>query len=213
MHSTQTDKNLDDILNSALEDFNFLEQSHLPPRPNTTSTAPTPTPTQTTNPLDFSATIEEATKNMQEQPDVLLDQMFKEFESSSSGYQGMLQNMMKQLLAKEVLYEPMKEMHVKYAPWLQANKDKLSPTDYQNYLKQYGYIEKILYLYDKDAEGDKSSFDEILRLMREMQYCGQVPAEIVKQLAPDVEFGADGQPKFPGLEGLDNLNVDQCTLL
>jgi len=205
----QSDDNLDAILNSALEDFENLENTHVP------TTTTTNSDTHANNPFDFSRLRETLdrladTKNETDSSaDALLDQMFKEFDSQS-GYQGVLQGMMKQLLAKEVLYEPMKEMYNKYPTWLEANKGTLNPTDYQNYVKQFGYIEQILSLYDSRGDG---SFDEILRLMREMQYCGQVPADIVKQLAPDVEFGPDGQPKFPGLEGLDNLNTDQCTIL
>ena len=73
--------------------------------------------------------------------------------------------MMKQLISKDVLYEPMKEMYEKYPKWLSANKARLPPAEYQNYVKQFGYIEQIMYIYD--AQGD-AGFSEVLRLMREV---------------------------------------------
>lgn len=72
---------------------------------------------------------------------------------------------MKQLISKDVLYEPMKEMYEKYPKWLSAHKSTLAPADYQNYVKQFGYIEQIMYIYDN--QGDEG-FGEVLRLMREV---------------------------------------------
>src|SRR5262245_26439821 len=72
----------------------------------------------------------------------------------------MVEGMMKQLISKDVLYEPMKEMYEKYPKWLATNKSKLSPNEYQNYVKQFGYIEQIMYIYDK--QGD-SGFGEVMR--------------------------------------------------
>lgn len=47
-----------------------------------------------------------------------------------------------------------------------------------------------------------------------MQDCGQVPPEIVKQMAPDLEFGQDGMPKFPGLEGMPPMpDGKQCSIM
>jgi len=131
--------------------------------------------------------------------DEVMEKLMKEFEGNA-GYTGMVENMMKQLISKDVLYDPMKEMFAKYPVWLVANKGKLPADEYQNYVKQYGYIEQILSIYD--TQGDAGSA-EVIRLMREMQDCGQVPPEIVKQMAPDLEFGGDGLPKIPGLEGAD----------
>lgn len=71
---------------------------------------------------------------------------------------------MKQLISKDVLYEPMKEMYEKYPGWLAANKGKLPAEEYQNYVKQYGYIEQIMYIYD--SKGDAGS-GEVVKLMRE----------------------------------------------
>lgn len=53
-------------------------------------------------------------------------------------------------------------------------------------------------------------------LILQMQECGQVPVEIVKQLAPEVEFDEQGMPKFPnggGIPGLPpGVDPNQCSL-
>jgi len=103
---------------------------------------------------------------------------------------------MKHLITKEILYEPMKALFDKYPEWLDLNKDKLNPEQYDNYLKQYGYIEKIIYIYDTKGE---DGFEEVLQAVQEMQECGQVPIDIVKGLAPEIEFDEEGLPKMPTL--------------
>jgi len=216
------DEELDDLINSTLEDFEELERSgHF----NSTNTA------SEKNPIDFNKivekTMEKLSENMksgqsqQQNPppnpdtsaneDDLLEQMLNEFDNNT-GYQGLVQGMMQQLLSKDVLYEPMKEMRDKYPAWLRENQSKLPQAEFEKYVVQYNHIEEILFVYEK--EGDKD-FDKILKLMREMQECGHVPTEIVRQLAPDVEFDAHGQPVIPGMESFGNLNnIDpQCTIL
>jgi len=227
------EQDLDDILNSTLEDFEELEKAgHF---------ESTPTPDK--SPIDFSKfveTFDKLTKNMKNQTEVpsspsgtapsgtapsgtapsgttpspgseeeILEQMLKDLDNNS-GYQGLVQGMMKQLLSKEVLYEPMKEMRDKYPSWLRDNKEKMQRPEWEKYCMQLQHIEEILQVYDN--EGDQG-FEKILKLMREMQECGHVPTDIVKQLAPDVEFDEEGQPKFPGMEALGNTSLDQCTIL
>eukprot|EP01123_Difflugia_compressa_P000165 TRINITY_DN1026_c0_g1_i1.p1 TRINITY_DN1026_c0_g1~~TRINITY_DN1026_c0_g1_i1.p1 ORF type:complete len:237 (-),score=66.57 TRINITY_DN1026_c0_g1_i1:79-789(-) len=225
---------LDDIINSALEDFEELERTgHFDRTTTTTSTTTNSSTSGNThiNSLDFTRFVQTFEKLSQQQPqqthqqentntkppepgtnksdDDLIDQMLKDFDGNA-GYQGLVQGMMKQLLAKEVLYEPMKEMRDKYPQWLKENRQKMAPAEYTKYLRQYNHIEEILFTYDK--EGDEG-FEKVLKLMREMQECGHVPSEIVKQLAPDVEFDEEGQPKFPGMEALGNMDLAQCSIL
>jgi hypothetical protein len=52
-----------------------------------------------------------------------------------------------------------------YPDWLEQNKDKLKPEEYDNYLKQYGYIEKIIFTYDTQGE---EGFDEVLKAVQDV---------------------------------------------
>ncbi|KAI5061548.1 hypothetical protein GOP47_0024053 [Adiantum capillus-veneris] len=45
--------------------------------------------------------------------------------------QAIMDTMMQQLLSKEVLHEPMKELYEKYPNWLEVNKSSLSDEDFR----------------------------------------------------------------------------------
>eukprot|EP01126_Amoeba_proteus_P025704 TRINITY_DN2556_c0_g1_i15.p1 TRINITY_DN2556_c0_g1~~TRINITY_DN2556_c0_g1_i15.p1 ORF type:complete len:181 (-),score=43.34 TRINITY_DN2556_c0_g1_i15:98-640(-) len=172
---------LDSILDRALEDLGEIEENaHI--RTSTRPTIATPTATTATT---VNSTTERVTptephleaaellrnlaadlEKMKEggNPDSLLGDFFKELDSDNS-YTGAMEGMMKQIISKEVLYEPMKDMYDRYPPWLEENKGKLAESEYFNYLKQYGYIEQILYTYD--TVGDEG-LDVVLKLMQEV---------------------------------------------
>jgi len=52
--------------------------------------------------------------------------------------------------------------------------------------------------------------------MQEMQECGQLPREIVKKLAPEIEFDDEGLPKIPNFDSIPGMaglnNNEGCTL-
>mmetsp|Transcript_26162 Transcript_26162/g.38725 ORF Transcript_26162/g.38725 Transcript_26162/m.38725 type:complete len:297 (-) Transcript_26162:1121-2011(-) len=114
--------------------------------------------------------------------------------------------MMKQLLSKEFMYEPMKDITERFPKWLAENKEKLSPEEYEKYGKQYQYFQRILHLYDYDPDNTA----RLTELMNDLQEFGQPPADIVNELAPDLEFDADGIPKVGG--AMPGMNED-CNIM
>lgn len=54
----------------------------------------------------------------------------------------------------------------------------------------YQYFQKIVAVY----ESEPNNYTRLMELMQDMQECGQPPAEIVKELAPGLEFGPNGMP-------------------
>ncbi|KAL4439713.1 hypothetical protein ABPG75_002714 [Micractinium tetrahymenae] len=111
----------------------------------------------------------------------------------------LVDTIMHQLLSKEVLYQPMKDIGAKYPEWLEANKSKLSQEEYEQYRQQHGFIQRICAVY----ESSPSDFAQLIDLLQQMQQCGQPPQEIVDELAPGMQFGPDGLPSFGGSdEGL-----------
>ncbi|KAL4853266.1 Peroxisome biogenesis protein 19-1 [Chlorella vulgaris] len=115
----------------------------------------------------------------------------------------LVDSLMQQLLSKEVLYQPMKDIGARYPSWLEANKDSLSPEDCQRYEEQQGYIQAICTLYETAPQ----DYPQL------MQQCGQPPQEIVDELAPGMQFGPDGLPSFGG-GAEDGLPPDlkDCTI-
>ena len=77
----------------------------------------------------------------------------------------LVDSIMQQLLSKEVLYQPMKDIGERYPSWLEENKDKVSSQELHMYQKQYEYIQKICSLY----ESDPGNFDKLMKLLQEVR--------------------------------------------
>ncbi|WAR06583.1 PEX19-like protein [Mya arenaria] len=102
--------------------------------------------------------------------------------AQEDNFMPMMQNMMKTLLSKDVLYPSLKEIS-----------------------------EKILVEFDKEKSTDtddmkKQRFEQIMEMMQKMQDLGQPPKEIVGDMAPGLDFDANGVPKFPGTS-------DACSII
>ncbi|TPX59963.1 hypothetical protein SpCBS45565_g07621 [Spizellomyces sp. 'palustris'] len=140
-----------------------------------------------------------------------MEQMMKELEGmmSSGDFDGMFGGLMDQLMSKELLYEPMKDLATKYPQWLAANESKLSLEELEKYRRQHEYIVEIVHIYDASTTAETSEEDgkRVADLMQKMQECGNPPDEILQELAPGLEIGADGMPKLPGGPGGQECNI------
>lgn len=123
--------------------------------------------------------------------DAMMEEWVKQFEelAGSPDMESMVETMMQQLLSKEILHEPMKEMEERYPKWLEENKAKLANEEYSRYNKQYELIKELNQAY----ETDPANFNKIVELMQKMQECGQPPNDIVHELAPDFDLSSLGQ--------------------
>lgn len=101
---------------------------------------------------------------------------------------------MRQMLAKEVMYTPMREIGEKYPAWLEENSSKLTGEEIARYERQQACVSKIVSHY----ESDSADFDALFALLQEMQSQGQPPQELVDELAPGLTFGEDGMPNLFG---------------
>lgn len=100
-----------------------------------------------------------------------------------------METMMRDLLSKEILHEPMKEIGERYPTWLEENKAKLTQEDYTRYSHQYELIQDLNRLYETEPD----NFNKIVELMQKMQECGQPPNDIVQELSPDLDLSSLGQ--------------------
>ncbi|GAB4813856.1 hypothetical protein N2152v2_000902 [Parachlorella kessleri] len=106
----------------------------------------------------------------------------------------LVDSIMQQLLSKDVLYQPMKDIGERYPAWLDANRTVLPEEELHRYSRQYEFIQQICALY----ESDPSDYTQLVNLLQQMQQCGQPPQEIVDELAPGMQFDSEGLPRFPG---------------
>lgn len=118
--------------------------------------------------------------------DAMMEDWVKQFEelAGSKDMESMMETMMQQLLSKEILHEPMKEIGERYPKWLQEHEGSLSKEDYERYAHQYELIKELNEVY----ENDPGNFTKIFDLMQKMQECGQPPNDIVQELAPDFDL-------------------------
>ncbi|KAI7751892.1 hypothetical protein M8C21_002619 [Ambrosia artemisiifolia] len=107
------------------------------------------------------------------------DAMLEDWEIES-----MMETMMQQLLSRQVLHAPMKEIEEKYPKWLQDNESKLDKKEYDRYFRQHQLIKDLNTVY----ETEPGNVEKITELMQKMQECGQPPNDIVKELAPDFDI-------------------------
>lgn len=169
----------------------------------------------------LSATLQklaEQTRNTVENIDAApaeaddMESFVKQFEAlgGSQDMQGLMDTMMRQLLSKEVLYEPMKEIGERYPEWLETHKAELSSEDRARYMRQYDFIKQLCHAYETTPD----DFQKVVDLMQSMQECGQPPPDIVRELAPGLELGEDGLPVLPDFSGADPLGgPGNCSIM
>jgi peroxin-19 len=113
--------------------------------------------------------------------------------------QGVLEAMMGQLMGKDVLYEPLKELSDKFPDYLKANANTLTSDDKSRYDAQIICMKQILEIFEsKDyTDDDDKTRTKVVDLMGELQRHGSPPEEIMGPLPPGLSMGADGMPNMP----------------
>jgi peroxin-19 len=100
--------------------------------------------------------------------------------------------MMEQLLSKELMYEPMKQVVEKFPAWLEAKQSELSEDEWNKRSKQHECFRRLVRAYEGDTSGQQTP--KLLELMEEVQEYGQPPAEIIQEIAPGLELDEEGLP-------------------
>ncbi|GAB9462736.1 Peroxisome chaperone and import receptor [Globisporangium polare] len=161
------------------------------------------------------------TAQLEEMGEEMMEEMMKKFEQmgEKSDFQDLVDGMMQQLLSKDVMYDPMLQICERYPEWLAEKESLLSKEDYERYGKQYQYFQQIIAVYESEPD----NFARLSELMQEMQETGQPPSEIVKDLAPGLQFDDEGNPvmpnmgagMFPGMAGMPGgmPGGEQCSLM
>lgn len=69
----------------------------------------------------------------------------------------MLMGMMEQLTNKEILYEPMKELHEKYPAWMEKNRSTVSRDDLRRYEEQQVLVAEIVAKFEQRDYSDSNA--------------------------------------------------------
>jgi len=105
----------------------------------------------------------------------LLAQMMKELQGSGEGgeedFNSMLMNMMTQLTNKEILYEPMKELHDKFPAWMEKNAGTVGGEDKKRYDEQQKLVDEIVARFERKGYADDNE-DDREYIVQRMQKVG-----------------------------------------
>uniref|UniRef100_A0A7S1XKR9 Peroxin-19 n=1 Tax=Phaeomonas parva TaxID=124430 RepID=A0A7S1XKR9_9STRA len=137
------------------------------------------------------------TAKVEEMGENIMEQMMAEFQrmGEKEDMDEVMDGMMRQLLGKDIMYEPMKAVCEKFPEWLADKREHLSEDDYQRYGKMYQGFQRLVATYETEPD----NFPRLMELMQDVQEFGQPPAEIIKELAPGLEFNEDGMPIMPNV--------------
>jgi len=80
-------------------------------------------------------------------------------EGSEEDFSKMLLGMMEQLTNKEILYEPMKELHDKFPDWMANNNGKVPEEDMKRYIEQQTYVREIVGRFEAKGYSDDNAKD------------------------------------------------------
>nr|CAD7576368.1 unnamed protein product [Timema californicum] len=148
------------------------------------------------NDIDCSSVIAQTVKNLAEgKQDILkpfseeeIMNMFSEIglgdgSGGSEDLIPMMNSIMQSLLSKDVLYPALKDLSDKYPSWLEEKASQLSSADLERYTKQKVIMLQICKEFEKETKDDSSDtkkhrFENIMKLMTQMQECGQPPQDL-----------------------------------
>jgi len=93
----------------------------------------------------------------------------------------MLMGMMEQLTNKDILYEPMKELHDKFPAWMSKNRSSTAPSDLRRYEEQQRLVGDIVARFERKSYSDENVADRefIVECMQKMQAAGSPPTDLV----------------------------------
>eukprot|EP01025_Chloroclados_australasicus_P002788 TRINITY_DN10635_c0_g1_i2.p1 TRINITY_DN10635_c0_g1~~TRINITY_DN10635_c0_g1_i2.p1 ORF type:complete len:278 (-),score=51.65 TRINITY_DN10635_c0_g1_i2:236-1036(-) len=131
-----------------------------------------------------------------------IESMTKVLEGGEEDSDALMNSVMRQLLSKEVLYGPLKEVADQYPEWLAQHESSLTSEERSKYEKQLELIHQICSLLDEHGD---THFEELTALLGQLQDLGQPPQEIVDKLSPELQ-SSGGLPGFPS--GADGGNPD-----
>ena len=101
-----------------------------------------------------------------ENGDDMLAQVLKEMQNGGleggaddEGFNKMLMGMMEQLTNKDILYEPMKELHNKFPTWMAKNKNNTAADDLKRYEEQQRLVGNIVARFERKDYSDAKAED------------------------------------------------------
>lgn len=114
---------------------------------------------------------------IEEAGETMMNDMMAEFENlgEKEDYNEVVDGVMRQLLSRDLMYEPLQQICDKFPEWLATHRDSLSEEEYVNHGLQYQTFQKLLAVYDSEPD----NFPRIMELMFDIQNFGIQPYSVV----------------------------------
>jgi peroxin-19 len=104
-----------------------------------------------------------------------MDEIFKQFTSflkdqegeGDETFKGALDSVVKEIISKDSLYLPMKNLKEEYPKWLEENWQNLNDEDLEKYNKQLDKVTDICELFE-NAEDTSQPKDEVFELLSQL---------------------------------------------
>lgn len=101
-----------------------------------------------------------------------MDEIFKQFTSflkdqegeGDESFKGALDSVVKEIISKDSLYQPMKNLKEEYPKWLEENWQNCNDEELEKYNKQLDKVTEICELFEK-AESENQPKDEIFEML------------------------------------------------
>ncbi|GHJ84712.1 hypothetical protein NliqN6_1114 [Naganishia liquefaciens] len=115
-------------------------------------------------------------------------------QGAGGDFSGVLDGMMKQLMTKEILEEPLAELADKYPPYLATHGASLPAAQRTKYTQQNAIVVQILEIFRDPAYSDASDAQRsrVTALMTQMQDLGSPPDEIMGDMPEGLDLGGEG---------------------
>lgn len=86
--------------------------------------------------------------------ETMINDMMAQFEAlgEKEDYNEAIDGVMRQLLSRELMYDPIKQVCDKFPEWLALNRPNLSESEYNNYGHQYQTFQRLLAVYDAEPD-------------------------------------------------------------
>jgi peroxin-19 len=107
--------------------------------------------------------------------DDMMAQLMKELQSGGGGreedFNKMLMGMMAQLTNKDILYEPMKELHDKFPAWMEKNRASTGKEDLERFEEQHRLVREIVGRFERKGYSDEDEDDREYIVERMQKVC------------------------------------------
>lgn len=138
----------------------------------------------------------------------LEDILSKSGEGGEFDMSNLLNEMLSKLSSKAIIYEPLKELHDNFPPWLEKNKGSIKPEDLEKYKEQQKLIGRIVERFEDSTydDQDEAHKEFISKELETLQDLGMPPSELMNNDLAQI-------PGFSQEEdGGEDLNLEEaCT--